>query len=109
MLWLMAPAPTSAPPTSAPPTSAPPTSAPPTSAPPTTNTGPVADTFTTSSAPWWFVALLSGLLVIAGGVITALIGMLSAKRSDERKNEFESNRILDQREREDLQRWDRDL
>jgi len=52
---------------------------------------------------------LSGLLVIAGGVITALIGMLSAKRSDGRKNEFESKRILDQREREDLQRWDRDL
>lgn len=64
---------------------------------------------TTATAPWFFVALLSGLLGITGVIVGGVVTFKSTKASDIRRNDFERQRILSEQERADRQRWDRDL
>lgn len=61
---------------------------------------------TAASAPWWFVAALTGLLGITGIVSGAVVGYRSVKASDERKHTFEREKIATEYKRDDDRRWD---
>lgn len=60
---------------------------------------------TTSTAPWWFVVAVSGLLGIAGVISGAIVSYKSVKASDERRNAYELARTSSIESREDRQRW----
>lgn len=62
-----------------------------------------------STAPWWFVGLLTGVLGVTGIISGAVITYRSLKASDERKQLWDRERIMTQYDREDDQRWDNNL
>jgi len=53
----------------------------------------IAAQFTTSSAPWWFVAALAGALSLAAALASAVVAFLSTRASDRRKAEYEDARL----------------